>query len=171
MFEGGCCGFDIFFHCAGEAAYGCVPDDLRDFLYRIEVSGTGDGETGFDDIDAKGFQLKGQLDLFPCVELATGYLFSVAEGGIKDVDFLVGHCYNLKKDKNYCGSHSFRKYLCLLWKGNHNLSGFTPLTRGVNEPKRTADKDFKVINYDAQPFVRHAIPADQIPRKVRKTEL
>ena len=96
-----CCGghFDIFLNGAAKAADAGIFDDFGYLFYGMEVAGAGDRETGFDDIDAEGFQLKGQLDLFPGVELATGYLFSVPEGGIKDVDFFVGHCYVLKRIK------------------------------------------------------------------------
>jgi hypothetical protein len=98
-FEGLCGHFDIFLHGAAKAADDGIFDCLCDFFHGMEVTGAGDRETGFDDIDAKGFELEGQFDLFPGVELAAGYLFPVAEGGIKDEDFLVGHSYILKRIK------------------------------------------------------------------------
>ncbi len=90
-FECLCGHFDIFLHGAAKAADGGVFDNPGYFFHGMEVTGAGDGETGFYDIYAKGFELEGQFDLFPGVELTAGHLFSVAEGGIKDEDFLVRH--------------------------------------------------------------------------------
>ena len=80
-----CGAVDVFFHGAGEGADGGPGDGFGDFDDGIEVAGAGDGEAGFDDIDAEAFQLLGDLNLLNRVELASGHLFAVAEGGVKNV--------------------------------------------------------------------------------------
>jgi hypothetical protein len=89
VFEGLCGDFDIFLYCAGQAADGDIFYNFRYFLDGMEVAGAGNGETGFQDIDAKGFEFDGQFDFLTGIEFAARDLFSVAEGGIKDEDFLV----------------------------------------------------------------------------------
>jgi hypothetical protein len=39
----------------------------------------------------KGFQLERQLDLFLGIELAARDLFAIAEGGVENENFLIGH--------------------------------------------------------------------------------
>jgi len=57
----------------------------------VKVAGAGDGESGLEDVYAKVFQLQRQFYLFPGIELAARNLFSIAEGGVKNEDFLVRH--------------------------------------------------------------------------------
>ena len=97
MLEGLCGDFDIFLHGAAEAADSGVFDDPTYFLDGVEISGAGHGEAGFDDIDAEGFELEGQLNFFVCVELTARNLFPIAEGGIENEYFLIGHLSNFKR--------------------------------------------------------------------------
>jgi len=83
--------FDIFLDGAAEAADGGVFDDPAYFLDGMEISGAGHREAGFDDIDAQGFELEGELNFFIGVELAARDLFPIAECGVEDENFLVGH--------------------------------------------------------------------------------
>src|SRR5262249_45113245 len=83
--------FDVFLHGAAQAAHGRVPDDAGDFLDRVKITGTGYRKTCLDDVYTKGFELERELDLFGCVEFATGDLFAVTKGGVEDENFLIGH--------------------------------------------------------------------------------
>ncbi len=58
---------------------------------RVEVALAGDGETGFDDVDAEGRKLVGHAQLFFVVHGAAGGLLAVAEGGIEEDDLIRGH--------------------------------------------------------------------------------
>ena len=60
------CGgyFNIFLNGAAKSADSSIFDDLCYLFHRFKITGAGNGETGFDDINTEVFQLKGQLDLF-----------------------------------------------------------------------------------------------------------
>ncbi len=91
MLERGGGDFDIFLYGAAQAADRSILDDPGYLFHGMEIAGAGDGEAGFDDVDAKGLQLERQLDLFFGIELAARNLFAVAEGGVENENFLVSH--------------------------------------------------------------------------------
>jgi hypothetical protein len=76
---------------AGEAADGAVLGPLRDFGDRGEVAFGGDGEAGLDDVDAHLVEEAGDLQLFLVGHGRAGALLAVAEGGVEDDDFILGH--------------------------------------------------------------------------------
>jgi len=93
------CDFDIFLDGAAETADGGVFDDLSYFFDRMKITGAGDGEAGLDDIHSQSLQLNGQADFFFGIELTARNLFTVAEGGVENEDFFVGHSLNLQRFK------------------------------------------------------------------------
>jgi hypothetical protein len=76
---------------AGEAADGAVLGPLRDFGDRGEVAFGGDGEAGLDDVDAHLVEEAGDLQLLFMGHGRAGALLAVAEGGVEDDDFILGH--------------------------------------------------------------------------------
>ena len=52
----------------------------------LGVAVGGDGEAGFEDVDAEGRELMGHAQLFGVVHGAAGGLLAVAEGGVEEVD-------------------------------------------------------------------------------------
>ena len=58
----------------------------------VEVALGGDGEAGFEDVDAEGGELVGHAQLFVVVHGAAGRLLAVAEGGVEEDD-LIGECH------------------------------------------------------------------------------
>ena len=89
-FEGAGCGFDVLALAAGERGYARAANFLRDGLHGVEVAVRGDGEAGFDDVDAELGKLVGETKLFGVVHGAAGRLLAVAEGGVEDNDRGVG---------------------------------------------------------------------------------
>src|SRR5690606_36333550 len=75
--------FDVFFYGPRKPADDRVAHGFRDLDHRIEISGAGDRKAGLDDVHSQLFQLAGDLDLFRCVQLATGDLFPVAQSRIE----------------------------------------------------------------------------------------
>ena len=80
---------DVLLYGAGEGADGGPRHGFGYLNDGVEIAWAGDGESGFDDIHTKALQLLGHLDFFYRVELATGHLFTVAEGGVEDIKFIV----------------------------------------------------------------------------------
>ena len=62
--EGGGGDFDIFLYGAAQSADGGILDDPGYFFDGMEITGAGDGEAGFDDVDAQGLQLERQARSF-----------------------------------------------------------------------------------------------------------
>jgi len=89
--EGGSGDFDIFLYRAAKPADGGVLDDAGYFFDGMEIAGAGHREACFDDVNAKGLQLEGQLDLFVGIELAPGDLLAVTKRGVENENFLIGH--------------------------------------------------------------------------------
>ncbi len=81
---------DVFFGAAGEAGDDGVADFGRDGGDGIEVTGAGDGEAGFDDIDAEGFEGACDFEFFLEVHGGAGGLLAVTEGGVEDADGVGG---------------------------------------------------------------------------------
>ena len=63
-------------HLAGDGADG------------VGVAVGGDGEAGFEDVDAEGGELVGHAELFVVVHGAAGGLLAVAEGGVEEDDLV-----------------------------------------------------------------------------------
>ena len=76
---------DVFLHGARQGTDGGPSHGLADFYHRIEVSRTGDGEAGLNDIHAKRLQLAGYLNLLHCVQLTTGHLLAIAKRSVENV--------------------------------------------------------------------------------------
>src|SRR5665647_2118517 len=66
-------------------------DSLGYFDYRFEVARTRNRETGFDHIHPQLLQYLGHLNLLDCVQLASRHLFSIAQGGVKNIYSVVHH--------------------------------------------------------------------------------
>ena len=84
-------GFDVALESTSEGADARLGDPLGDLVDRVEVSGAGSGEACFDHIDAEAFELGGDLDLLFGVHGGARALLSVAQGGIKNDDFIWVH--------------------------------------------------------------------------------
>ena len=80
---------DVFLDAAGEGANHGPGDGFRDFDDRLEVAWAGDGESGFENVYAERLEGFGDFDLFDRIELATGHLLAVAQGGVEDVEFVI----------------------------------------------------------------------------------
>ncbi len=89
-------GFDVFALGAGEGGdtwgVGGAADLGCDGVDAGEVAMRGDGEAGFDDVDAEGCELVGHAQLFVVVHGAARRLFAVAEGGVEE-DYVVAGCH------------------------------------------------------------------------------
>ncbi len=81
-------GFDVFALGAGEGGDDGAGGgaDLRGRWSRMAggVAFGGDGEAGFEDVDAERGELVGHAELFGVVHGAAGGLLAVAEGGVED---------------------------------------------------------------------------------------
>ena len=76
---------------AGEAADGAGLGPLGNLGDGGEVAFGGDGEAGLDDVDAHLVEEAGDLQLFLVGHGRAGGLLAVAEGGVEDDDFILGH--------------------------------------------------------------------------------
>ena len=78
---------------AGQAgqhrAVGALADRFGDGLDAFEVAGRGDGEAGFQHIDAKFGQRLGHADLLVEVHREAGRLLAIAQRGVEDDDAAV----------------------------------------------------------------------------------
>ena len=84
-------GFDVLAFAAGEGGdAGGAVHFAGDGLDGVEVAVGGDGEAGFDDVDAERGELVGEAQLFCVVHGAAGRLFAVAEGGVEDDELGIG---------------------------------------------------------------------------------
>ncbi len=75
---------DIAGRAAGQAADDAVADLGGDGVNGFEIAVGTDGESGFDDVDAHGFEELGDLQLFRAGEGCAGRLLAVAQGGVED---------------------------------------------------------------------------------------
>src|SRR5580658_7417736 len=88
-------GFDVFALAAGERGDAGAGYFAGDGLDGVEVAVGGDGEAGFDDVDAEGGELVGEAQFFCVVHGAAGRLFAVAESGVED-DELGVDCHKVR---------------------------------------------------------------------------
>ena len=79
---------DVFRHGACERADRRFGNGLRNFQHGVEIPGTGDRESRFDNIHAETFQQFGDLDLLRGVQLAARNLLAVAKRGVENVQSL-----------------------------------------------------------------------------------
>jgi hypothetical protein len=81
-------GFDVLALSTGERGDAGAADLAGDSADGVGVALAGDGEAGFEDVDAEGRELMGHAELFVVVHGAAGRLFAVAEGGVEEDDFV-----------------------------------------------------------------------------------
>ena len=74
---------------AGEPADGGAAHLAGDGLHRLEVAGRGGGETGLDDVDAKGLERSRHFQFLGEVHARARRLLAVAQRGVEDGDALV----------------------------------------------------------------------------------
>jgi hypothetical protein len=91
-FDGTGSGFDVLTLAAGKGGDARAVNFAGDLADGVGVALAGDGETGFNDVDAECRQLMGHAQLLFVVHGAARGLLAVAEGGIEE-DYLVrrGH--------------------------------------------------------------------------------
>jgi hypothetical protein len=83
---------NIVLSAAGQRADGGLAAKLAgDLTDRVKVSRRGDRETGLDDVDTEFDKSFGDAQFFGRRHAASGGLLAVAERGVKDQDFIVGH--------------------------------------------------------------------------------
>ena len=83
-FEGFPGAVDVGVVAAGQAADGRAANVRGDLANGFEIAGRGDGEAGFDDVDAQIDQRLGELHFFVDVHARAGRLLAVAERGVED---------------------------------------------------------------------------------------
>jgi hypothetical protein len=89
--QGLCRSLDIILPTASQPANGrAVSELLGHRSHRFKVTGRGDGEPRFNDIDSEFHQRLGDLQLFGSRHAATGRLLAIAKCRIED-DHIVGH--------------------------------------------------------------------------------
>ncbi len=93
VFQGFPGALDIRAAGAAQACNDGAADDGGDGLHGREVAIGGDGESGFDDVDAEAVELVREAQFFLMVHAATGRLFSVAQSGVEngDANLVRGH--------------------------------------------------------------------------------
>ena len=96
-FDGAGGGFDVFALAAGEGGDdGCLLDLAGDGADGVGVAFGGDGEAGFEDVDAERGDLVGEAEFFVAVHGAAGGLLAVAQGGVEEEDLVrCGHVHTL----------------------------------------------------------------------------
>jgi len=87
-FEGFGCGFDVFAFGAGQRGDPGAADLFGDGEHRFEITGGGDGEAGFEDVNAEAGDLVRHAELFSVVHGAAGGLLAVAERGVEEDDLI-----------------------------------------------------------------------------------
>lgn len=91
-FAQGLAGYlDVFFYGSAQPTNHGVFDDGGNFGNRFKIARTGDRKSSLNDIHAQKFQLQSDLHLFVGIELAAGHLFTVPEGGIKNINPVRSH--------------------------------------------------------------------------------
>src|SRR5262249_28114052 len=75
--------FDVGAAGAGQSGDYGAADHFRDRLDGLKVTLGGDGEAGFDDIDAQAVELMGQAKLFLLVHAAAGGLLAISKSRVE----------------------------------------------------------------------------------------
>src|SRR5260370_25782869 len=84
VFQGFPGALDIRAAGAAQACNDGAANDCGDGLHGGEIAIGGDGESGFDHVDAEAVELVREAQLFLMVHAATGRLLSVAQGGVEN---------------------------------------------------------------------------------------
>ena len=79
--------FDVFFYSPGQSTDGWNGYCFRNLYNGIEIPGTRDGETGFDDVYTQFLELPGNFYLFDCIQLTPRNLLCIPKGGIEYIYF------------------------------------------------------------------------------------
>ena len=103
FFEGAGGAFDVEFHGAGERGYLHPGEFAADRVDGLEIAFGGDGEPGFEDIDAEFDQFGGHSQLLGYVHAAAGRLFAVPESGVEDPDSVLHSWKVLRNHYGWAG--------------------------------------------------------------------
>ncbi len=77
----------VFFYSPGQSTDGWNGYCFRNLYNGIEIPGTRDGETGFDDVYTQFLELPGNFYLFDCIQLTPRNLLCIPKGGIEYITF------------------------------------------------------------------------------------
>ncbi|KAF0129963.1 MAG: hypothetical protein FD148_1651 [Methylocystaceae bacterium] len=83
---------DVLLGRARQSRHGGVLDAARHFADALEITGTGDREAGFDNIDAQLVEEIRDLELLFQCHRGAGRLLAVAQGGVENQDARVIIC-------------------------------------------------------------------------------
>jgi hypothetical protein len=83
MFEGFGSGFNVFRNAPCETTHAAAFDGIGNCTHRFKVSGRGDSETGFDDIDTEFGKSESDFEFFAQIHTCPRRLLAVAESRVK----------------------------------------------------------------------------------------